>query len=137
MMHDDNNDGQLKIHHYNNNILCGSLHRKFKEKFNVWLVNEGGSQIFFGSWIFLHLLVIGFGFLNYQLSDDLVDARAIFGITYCALFFIYNFSMILIFDPFSSSSYCLINSPCSLCRCHLYLVASLSQLHLFFTTKGE
>ena len=97
--------------------------RTFKEKFNIWLINEGGRQIFFGSWIFLHLLVIGSGFLNYQLSDDLVDDRAIFGITYRALFFIYNISMILIFDL---SSYCSISSPCSLCRCRLYLVASLS-----------
>ena len=63
--------------------------RTFKEKFNVWLINEGGRQIFFGSWIFLHLLVVVFGFLNYQLSDDLVDARATFGITYRALFFFF------------------------------------------------
>ena len=62
--------------------------RTVKEKFNVWLINEGGRQIFFGSWIFLHLLVVVFGFLNYQLNDDLVDARATFGITYRALFFL-------------------------------------------------
>ena len=61
--------------------------RTFKEKFNVWLINEGGRQIFFGSWIFLHLLVIVFGFLNYELSDDLVNARATFGITYRTLLF--------------------------------------------------
>jgi NADPH oxidase 2 len=63
--------------------------RTFKEKFNVWLINEGGRQIFFGSWMFLHLLVVVFGFFNYGLSDDLVDARATFGITYRALFFFY------------------------------------------------
>jgi len=56
--------------------------RTFKEKFSIWLINEGGCQIFFGLWIFLHLLVVAFGFLNYELSDDLVDARATFGITY-------------------------------------------------------
>ena len=57
----------------------------FKEKFDVWLINEtyeSGRQIFFDSWIFL----IVFGFLNHELSDDLVDARATFGITYRALF---------------------------------------------------
>ena len=62
--------------------------RTFKEKFNVWLINEGPRQIFFGSWIFLHLLVLTFGFLNYSLSDNLEDARATFGITYRAFSFI-------------------------------------------------
>jgi hypothetical protein len=37
---------------------------------------------------FMELLVIVFGFLNYALSDDLVGARATFGITYRELFFI-------------------------------------------------
>ena len=63
--------------------------RTFNEKFNIWLINEGPRQIFFGSWIFLHLLVIVFGFLFYVLSDNLEDARATFGITYCAPFYIY------------------------------------------------
>ena len=39
-------------------------------------------------WIFLHLIVVVLIFLNCQLSDDLVDARANFGITYHALFFL-------------------------------------------------
>ena len=69
------------------NVSAPRTRRTFKERFNIWLVNEGGRQIFFGSWIFLHLLVVVFGFLNYQLNDDLVDARATFGITYRALFF--------------------------------------------------
>ena len=49
---------------------------------------EGARQILFGScqWICLHLLVVVFCFLNYQLSDDLVNARTTFGITYRALF---------------------------------------------------
>lgn len=98
--------------------------RTLKEKFNVWLINEGPCQIFFGSWIFLHLLVLVFGFLNYALSDDLEDARATFGITYRAPFF--SFTIKLIFDPFSSSSYCSNSSPYSLCRCRLYFIASLS-----------
>jgi NADPH oxidase 2 len=61
--------------------------RTFKEKLNIWLINEGSRRIFFGLWIFLHLLVIIFGFLYYVLSDNLEDARATFGITYGALFF--------------------------------------------------
>lgn len=60
--------------------------KNFQEKFNVWLINEGGRQIFFAIWIFLHMLVIAFGFINYQLKDNLVDARATFGITYRAQF---------------------------------------------------
>ena len=60
--------------------------RTFKEKFDIWLINEGSRRIFFVSWIFLHLLVIVFGFFFYFLSDNLEEARATFGITYCALF---------------------------------------------------
>jgi hypothetical protein len=97
--------------------------RTHKEKFNVWLINEGPRQIFFGLWIFLHFLVFIFSLLNYRLCDNLEDARATYGITYRALFF---FPIKLIFDPFSSYSYCSISSTCSLCRCRLYLVASLS-----------
>ena len=67
--------------------MAPPIQRTFKEKFNVWLINEGPRQIFFGSWIFLHLLVLAFGFLGYGLSDDLENARATFGITYRALFF--------------------------------------------------
>ncbi|KAF8878074.1 NADPH oxidase [Infundibulicybe gibba] len=39
-------------------------------------------QLFFGVWIFLHILVAVFGFLNYQLKDNSVNARALFGITF-------------------------------------------------------
>jgi len=46
------------------------------------MINEGGRQLFFGVWIFLHLLVAVFGFLNYQLKDNSVLARAAFGITF-------------------------------------------------------
>lgn len=46
------------------------------------MINEGGRQIFFGVWIFLHLLVAVFGFFHYQLKDNSEGARAIFGITF-------------------------------------------------------
>jgi len=52
------------------------------QKYNLWMINEGGSRMFFGVWIFLHLLVAVFGFLNYQMNDNLNNARATFGITY-------------------------------------------------------
>lgn len=60
--------------------------RTFKEKFNIWLIDNGSRQIFLGSWIFLHLLVIVFGFMFYALSDNLEGARATFGISYRAPF---------------------------------------------------
>lgn len=69
--------------------MAPRTHRTLKQKFNVWLINEGPRQIFFGSWIFLHLLVLIFGLLNYKLSDDLEDARATYGITYRAPFFLF------------------------------------------------
>ncbi|XP_006455334.1 hypothetical protein AGABI2DRAFT_194938 [Agaricus bisporus var. bisporus H97] len=53
-----------------------------KQRFDIWMINEGGRQLFFGVWIILHLLVAIFGFFNYQLKDNNVDARATFGITY-------------------------------------------------------
>lgn len=52
------------------------------QRFDLWMINEGGKRLFFFSWIFFHCLVIAFGFMNYQLSDDLTNARATFGITY-------------------------------------------------------
>lgn len=56
------------------------------QRFDLWMINEGGKRLFFFSWIFFHCLVIAFGFMNYQLSDDLTTARATFGITYCQYF---------------------------------------------------
>jgi len=38
--------------------------------------------MFFGVWIFLHLLVAALGFVHYQLKDNLNTARATFGVTY-------------------------------------------------------
>jgi hypothetical protein len=88
----------------------------FKEKFNVWLINEayeGARQISsVHGYIFLHLPVVVFGFLNYELSDDLVDARTTFGITYCALF---------LFIPNKS---------------HLFFQLLLDQQHLFFMSMS-
>lgn len=49
------------------------------DKWNIWMINEGGRRLFFFVWIFLHLLVFGLGFVNYQLNDDLNNARAMLG----------------------------------------------------------
>jgi len=51
-------------------------------KYNLWMINEGGSKIFFGVWIFLHLLLAVFGLLNYQMKDDFNNARATLGVTF-------------------------------------------------------
>jgi len=56
--------------------------KTLKEKWDLWMINEGGKRIFFSVWVFLHLLVAVFGFLNYDLKDNLTGARATFGITY-------------------------------------------------------
>ncbi|KDQ56700.1 hypothetical protein JAAARDRAFT_132160 [Jaapia argillacea MUCL 33604] len=54
----------------------------WKEKWDAWMINEGGKRLFFFVYIFLHILVAAFGFMNYQLRDNSVTARAIFGITF-------------------------------------------------------
>ena len=46
------------------------------------MINEGGRQLFFGVWIFLHMLVAVLGWMHYSLKDNLVTARATFGITF-------------------------------------------------------
>ncbi|PFH48925.1 hypothetical protein AMATHDRAFT_148777 [Amanita thiersii Skay4041] len=46
------------------------------------MINEGGRQLFFGVWVFLHLIVAVLGFAHYQIKDNLNTARATFGITF-------------------------------------------------------
>jgi len=58
--------------------------KTFWEKWDRWMINEGGKRLFFSAWVLLHLLVAIFGFLNYELKDNLTTARATFGITFCA-----------------------------------------------------
>jgi predicted ferric reductase len=52
----------------------------FKAKFKHWMINEGGRVIFYGFWLFIHFLVLLLGFFHYQLKDNLVTARSIFGL---------------------------------------------------------
>ncbi|KAJ3524950.1 hypothetical protein NM688_g8476 [Phlebia brevispora] len=54
----------------------------FKEKWDRWMINEGGRRIFFSVWVFLHILVAVLGALHYSLKDNLVTARATFGSTF-------------------------------------------------------
>jgi predicted ferric reductase len=54
----------------------------WRQKLDIWMINEGGKRLFFFIWIFLHLLVAVFGFINYQLRDSFTIARSNFGITF-------------------------------------------------------
>jgi NADPH oxidase len=54
----------------------------WKQRWDIWMVNEGGRRIFFFTWVFLHALVFALGFMHYQLKDNLTTARSIFGITF-------------------------------------------------------
>lgn len=66
--------------------------KKFNEKWDLWMINEGGRQLFFAVWIVLHLLVAAFGTVNYQLKDNLVNARAAYGLSFsawCQHFFLF------------------------------------------------
>ncbi|KAG8895960.1 hypothetical protein FRC01_012105, partial [Tulasnella sp. 417] len=52
---------------------------RLKERWDYWMVSGGARKLFMGVWIFLHLIVFAFGFMHYQLKDNLTVARGIFG----------------------------------------------------------
>jgi len=58
--------------------------RTLKEKWDLWMINEGGKRLFFAVWVLLHLLVAIFGVFNYGMKDNLNTARATFGVTFSA-----------------------------------------------------
>lgn len=47
-----------------------------RERFDRWMVNERSRRLFVGSFILVHCLIYGFGFMNYQLKDSLTQARS-------------------------------------------------------------
>lgn len=47
-----------------------------------WMINEGGRVIFYGTWLFVHVLVGILGTFHYALKDNLVQSRAVFGSTF-------------------------------------------------------
>lgn len=53
-----------------------------KERFNRWMVNEGSRRLVVGAFILAHCMIFGFGFMNYQLKDNLTQARATYGYGY-------------------------------------------------------
>ena len=52
------------------------------EKYDRWMVNEGSRRLFVIIFAAVHAMVFAFGFVNYQMKDNLTGARATFGITY-------------------------------------------------------
>jgi NADPH oxidase 2 len=54
----------------------------YKERFNRWMVNEGSRRVVVTVFILVHCMIFAFGFMNYQLKDNLTNARGTFGITY-------------------------------------------------------
>jgi hypothetical protein len=97
----------------------------WKAKYQAWMVNEGGKKIFFSVFILLHLLVLGLGFLNYDLNDNLVNARRTFGITYRELH-IRALQWLLLISLRSYCPCCCLGAPCGRC---LHSLAHLPKLH--------
>ncbi|KAH6637409.1 NADPH oxidase 5 [Boeremia exigua] len=53
-----------------------------KERFDVWMVNEGYRRLFVFTFAILHVMVFVFGMMNYGLKDNSIGTRAKFGITF-------------------------------------------------------
>lgn len=53
-----------------------------KERFDVWMVNEGYRRLFVVIFGLVHVMIFAFAFLNYDLKDNLTGARTSFGTTY-------------------------------------------------------
>ena len=80
--------------------LSGEAPRRLTtmERFDRWMVNEGSRRLLVG----VFLLVHGFGFVNYQMKDNLTQARATFGLTYAtarAAALVLHFDVALVLFP--------------------------------------
>jgi hypothetical protein len=53
---------------------------KLMDRWHTWLINGGRSKILLGVYVFLHLVVITMGFLQYQLKDNNSIARSEVGL---------------------------------------------------------
>ncbi|GFZ49171.1 hypothetical protein JCM24511_06921 [Saitozyma sp. JCM 24511] len=54
----------------------------WKERFEVWMVNEGSRRFFMLVWVFLQAIGFAFGIVQYGLNDDYNGARTTFGYTF-------------------------------------------------------
>ena len=73
-----------------------------KEKLGRWMVNEGTRRFFVVLFAFSQVAVFTFGFVNYQLKDNLNSARSTFGETYMiarAAALVLHFDVALILFP--------------------------------------
>ena len=66
----------------NGTAVTPYIPKDMREKFDKWMINEGGKWMFLFFFGILHVLVIVLGFMNYDLKDNSVGARSVFGITY-------------------------------------------------------
>ncbi|KAF7986117.1 hypothetical protein HWV62_41557 [Athelia sp. TMB] len=73
---------QRTLTHTSASSRDSNVPKNWRERLSLWMINEGGRQLFFAVFILLHFLVALFGFFNYQFKDNLNNARAVFGITY-------------------------------------------------------
>ncbi|KAF2129917.1 hypothetical protein P153DRAFT_375534 [Dothidotthia symphoricarpi CBS 119687] len=53
-----------------------------RERFDVWMVNEGYRRAFVSVFLILHVMVFTFGMMNYGLKDNSAGARDRFGLTF-------------------------------------------------------
>ncbi|KAF9731550.1 hypothetical protein PMIN06_009576 [Paraphaeosphaeria minitans] len=53
-----------------------------KEKFDIWMVNEGYRRFFVFTFLILHMMVFGFGMGNYGFKDNSIGARNTFGFSF-------------------------------------------------------
>jgi NADPH oxidase 2 len=49
-----------------------------KQRWKLWMINDGGKRLFLFVWAFLHLLVGVFGYMTYQMKDNYNNARTTF-----------------------------------------------------------
>ncbi|KAI0315860.1 NADPH oxidase isoform 2 [Amylostereum chailletii] len=54
----------------------------WQDKWDRWMINEGGRRIFFFVWIFFHVIAFVFGMIHYRLKDNLVGSNTTFGPTF-------------------------------------------------------
>lgn len=54
----------------------------YKERLDRWMVNEGYRRLFVFVFAAVHAMIFAFGFMNYDIKDNLTNARSTFGITY-------------------------------------------------------
>jgi len=67
---------------YGEGELQTSQSSTFIDNLNRWKVNDAPGQVMGGIFILLHCMLFGLTFINYYFTEELVTARATFGITY-------------------------------------------------------